>query len=176
MSQPESKLEQKGAAKRRLARWIIEAALLAGLFAAVHQYQTRGVASGPAPEFQGQLLNGQPVSLRAFRGRPVLLHFWATWCPVCALQQAGIDRIAKDHPVLTVALDGESDNQIRQWMQGKGVAYPVVHDPDGRIAGRFAIRGVPTSVVIDARGEIRFVEVGYTTEAGLRMRLWWVDS
>ena len=173
MSRPES--EPKRAAKRRPLRWLVTGVLLAGLFVTLHGYQTRGVARGPAPEFQGRLLDGAPVSMQAFRGRPVLLHFWASWCPVCALQQASIDRIARDHAVLTVALDDAATQEIRKWMRDRGVAYPVLHDAQGRIAGRFGVRGVPTSVVIDARGEIRFVEVGYTTEAGLRLRLWWVD-
>ncbi|UCE76042.1 MAG: protein disulfide oxidoreductase [Gammaproteobacteria bacterium] len=174
MSRPEP--QNKHPAKRHLLRWIVTGVLLAGLLLALHGYQTRGVARGLAPEFQGRLLDGQPVSMQAFRGRPVLLHFWASWCPVCALQQASIDRIARDHAVLTVALDDAATEEIREWMRSRGVAYPVLHDAQGRIAGRFGVRGVPTSVVIDARGEIRFVEVGYTSEAGLRLRLWWVDS
>ncbi len=175
MSRPEP--EDMRAAKRRPLRWLATGVLLAGLLFALHGYQVRGVARGPAPEFQGRLLDGQPVSMRALRGRPVLVHFWASWCPVCALQQAGIDRIAGDHAVLAVALDDAATTQeIREWMRNRGVSYPVLHDAQGRIADRFGVRGVPTSVVIDARGEIRFVEVGYTTEAGLRLRLWWVDS
>ena len=174
MNPPEP--EDKHPAKRRPLRGLVTGVLLAGLFIALHAYQTRGVARGPAPEFQGRLLGGEPVSMQDFRGRPVLLHFWASWCPVCALQQASIDRIARDHAVLTVALDDAGAQEIREWMRSRGVAYPVLHDAQGRIAGRFGVRGVPTSVVIDAHGEIRFVEVGYTTETGLRLRLWWVDS
>ena len=174
MNPPEP--QDKHPAKRRPLRWLVTGVLLAGLFVTLHGYQTRGVARGQAPEFQGRLLDGEPVSMQAFRGRPVLLHFWASWCPVCALQQASIDRIAQDHAVLTVALDDAGTREIREWMQSRGVAYPVLHDAQGRIAGRFGVRGVPTSVVIDAHGKIRFVELGYTTEAGLRLRLWWVDS
>jgi len=155
-------------------RWILEILLVACLVIAVHAYRTRGVAEGAAPAFQGQLLDGTPVSMRGFRGQPLLLHFWASWCPVCALQQTSIERIAKDHAVLTVALDEACGDQLRQWMREKNVTYPVMCDADGALAGRFGVRGVPTSVVIGADGEIRFVEVGYTTEAGLRMRLWWV--
>jgi peroxiredoxin len=174
MNRPEP--QDKHPAKRRTLRWIVRGVLVAALLLALHGYQTRGVTRGPAPEFQGRLLDGEPVSMQAFRGRPVLLHFWASWCPVCTLQQASIDRIARDHAVLTVALDDAAAEEIREWMRNRGVAYPVLHDAQGRIAGRFGVRGVPTSVVIDAYGEIRFVEVGYTTEAGLRLRLWWVDS
>lgn len=48
-------------------------------------------------------------------------------------------------------------------------------DPSGQISGQFGVQGVPTSMILDASGIIRFIEVGYTTEVGLRLRLWWVD-
>jgi len=98
------------------------------------------------------------------------------WCPVCALQQASTDRIARDHVVSAVALDDAAAQEIRESMQTRAFAYPVLHNAYGRIPGRSGIRGVPTSAIIDASGETRFVGVGYTTEAGLRLRLWWVDS
>ena len=139
-------------------------------------WRSSGAATGNLSRFNVELLDGARFEISAFSGKPVLLHFWASWCPVCALQQASIDRIARDHAVLTVALDDAGAQEIREWMRSRGVAYPVLHDAQGRIAGRFGVRGVPTSVVIDAHGEIRFVEVGYTTETGLRLRLWWVDS
>ncbi|MCO6411661.1 MAG: protein disulfide oxidoreductase [Thiogranum sp.] len=160
--------------RRRVLRWLLQGSILIGVYLALHAWQTRGLASGPAPEFQGRLLDGNQVSLSQFRGRPVLLQFWATWCPVCKLELAGIDRIAQDHAVLSVALDDGTDDALRQWMTNRSVAFPVVPDPAGEIAARFGVRGVPTSLVIDAAGRIRFVEVGYTTETGLRLRLWWV--
>ena len=61
-------------------------------------------------------------------------------------------------------------------MAEEGVSYRVILDPSGRLAGRFGVKAVPTSMIIDANGEIRFVEVGYTTEIGLRLRLWWVGG
>jgi len=61
-------------------------------------------------------------------------------------------------------------------MANKGVSYRVILDPSGHISGRFGVQGLPTSMIIDASGEISFVEVGYTTEIGLRLRLWWVGG
>ena len=174
MGETESEPQKQHPVRRRALRWLLQAAVLTGVLLALHAYQTRGLTEGTAPELQGRLLDGTPVSLHALRGRPVLLHFWATWCPVCALQQTAIHRIARDHTVLTVALDSAPEHYLREWMRDKRVSYPVMRDADGALAGGFGVRGVPTSVVIDARGEIRFLEVGYTTEAGLRMRLWWV--
>ena len=143
---------------------------------ALHIYQTRGAVSGKAPEIRGQLLDGTPVSLAEFRGQPVLLQFWASWCPACIMEQGSIHAIAQDHAVLSIALEDSSADEIRRWMVNKGVSYRVLRDPSGHISGRFGVQGVPTSMIIDASGEIRFVEVGYTTEIGLRLRLWWVGG
>jgi peroxiredoxin len=154
-------------------RWPAELAGVLVLVLAVHAWQTRTTAQGAAPDFHGVLLDGTPVRLSELRGRPVLLHFWATWCPVCRLEQGSIAALARDHTVLTVAIDADGGAAVRTWLQQRGVDYPVVPDPDGRIAARYGIRGVPASFILDAAGNIRFTEVGYTTGAGLRLRLWW---
>jgi alkyl hydroperoxide reductase subunit AhpC len=91
------------------------------------------------------------------------------------MEQASIDAIARDYAVLSVALDEAAADEIRDWMAEKGVSYAVIRDPSGQISGQFGVQGVPTSMILDADGNIRFVEVGYTTELGLRLRLWWVD-
>jgi len=157
-------------------RWLLRAAallLLVAVLVAVHVYNTRGVPRGPAPDFHALRLDGTPVALDDYRGAPLLLQFWATWCPVCRLEQGAIDAIARDHAVLSIALDEADAAAIRAYMKAQGVDYPVVHDPQARIAALYGIRGVPTSIVLDGKGEIRFVEVGYTTGPGLRLRLWW---
>lgn len=158
---------------RRWRRRLLEALLLAGVIVALHAWQTRDVARGTAPQFSARLLDGEAVSLSDYRGRPLLLQFWATWCPVCRLEQGSIDAIARDHQVLSVSLDDMGPTEMRQWMAEQGVSYPVSFDDNGRISRRYGVMGVPSSIIIDAQGEIRFVEVGYTTQTGLRLRLWW---
>ena len=142
-------------------------------FVLLNAWNTRDAPSGPAPEISGQLLDGTPVSLQAMRGKPVLVHFWATWCPICGMEQSTIDAIAEDYPVLSVAMDEASADEILAYMKDKDVDYPVLHDPDYRIARQYAIRGVPSSFIVDGEGNIRFVESGYTSSLGLRIRLWW---
>jgi len=168
-------VNQHAERKKRWLRWLLEAALLTGIIFAVHLYQTRNTLSGEAPGFSARLLDGSAVSLHDFRGQPLLLQFWATWCPVCSMEQGSIDAIARDYAVLSVALDEAAADEIRDWMAEKGVSYAVIRDPSGQISGQFGVQGVPTSMILDADGNIRFVEVGYTTELGLRLRLWWVD-
>jgi peroxiredoxin len=157
-------------------RRALEALVLVGILVGVHQCQTRAVVRGPAPGFSAQLLDGRPVALADYSGRPVLLYFWATWCPVCRLERGAVESLAGTHQVLTVSLDQMKAGELRHWLDQRGVGFPVVQDRSGRIARQYGIKGVPSSIVIDGAGNVRFVEVGYTTQIGLRLRLWWAGS
>jgi peroxiredoxin len=148
-----------------------EAVLFILLLLGVHWWQTRELPAGPALALDGTLLDGRSASLSALRGRPVLVHFWATWCPVCKLEQNSINAIARDHQVYSVAMQSGSDQAVLAHVTQNHLNFPVINDADGALARRWGIRGVPTSFILDAAGHIRFVEVGYTTEAGLRLRL-----
>jgi len=145
--------------------------ILALLFA-LRTWQQWGIAAGTAPALEGVLLDGRVVSLTEFRGRPVLVHFWASWCPVCALEEKSIDAIAGDHPVITVAMQSGSDAEVSRYLAEKELDFPVLNDPHGAHAARWGVRAVPASFIIDPDGRIRFTEVGYTTAIGLRLRLW----
>ncbi len=64
------------------------------------------------------------------------------------------------------------ETQEQFFRRAESVSFPVLNDPDGAIAAHWGVRGVPASFIVDGAGQIRFVEVGYTTEIGLRLRLW----
>ncbi|MEJ2509848.1 MAG: redoxin domain-containing protein, partial [Gammaproteobacteria bacterium] len=86
-----------------------------------------------------------------------------------------IASIAKDYRVITVAQQSGSADAIRAYLHKHQVDFPVLADPDGSLSRRYGVRAVPASFVVGPRGRIRFVEVGYTTELGLRARLWWAQ-
>lgn len=83
-----------------------------------------------------------------------------------------IAAIAKDHPVVTVALQSGTHEELRRLMRDLGHDFPVIPDPDGQLAHRWGVSGVPTTFVVDAAGRIRQASVGVGTEWGLRLRLW----
>ncbi len=157
---------------KRWLRWTVEALVLVAVFAAVHVYTTRTAVRGMAPEIRGQLLDGGDFDLSQWRGRPVLVHFWATWCPICRMEQGSIEDLARDHAVITVATQSGTSFEVRDWLRSKGVRMPVLVDVDGSIAAAYGARGVPATFILDAAGHIRFVEFGYTTKWGLLLRLW----
>ena len=158
--------------RRSLRRWALNLALILAAFAAIHWWQTRPLASGSAPSLNGRSVSGEPLDLRGFRGRSVLVHFWAEWCPVCRAEQGAIQSIADDFPVITVAMQSGDGAAVREFMEQEALSFSAIADPRGEIAGDWGVTVVPTSFVIDPEGVIRYNEVGFTTEPGLRARLW----
>jgi len=154
----------------------IQLLLLIIIFAGVSWYQQRNVIHGIAADISARLINGRKVSLSQYQGRPVLLHFWATWCPVCKLENSNIQNIAKDYQVLSIASWSGSHEDVARYMQKEKLSFPVIVDDDGVWAGLYGISAVPVSFVIDANGEIQFVVSGYSPELALRIRLWWLEK
>ena len=113
--------------------------------------------------------------LGASQGKPTLVHFWATWCSVCKLERSNIEAIARDYSIVTVASQSGTSAEVAQYVQTHAMRAPVLVDEDGAVAAQFGVRAFPTSFIIDSAGQIRDVEVGYTTEWGLRLRLWWAS-
>jgi len=162
-----------GGPARRPTRWYLgPLAVVVALFAVLYWWRSVPLASGEAPELAGDLVGAGSIDLADLRGRPVLVHFWATWCPACRLGDSAVDAIAKDYDVITVAIESGGPQEIRRHLGEEGLSFPVIPDDYGEIATRWGIPGVPTSFVIDGKGEIRFTAVGYATELGLRGRLW----
>lgn len=154
-------------------RHITQVLIILAVFLGIRVYLTQGsIKSGPAPDFGGVLLDGSSFQLQDLRGKPALVHFWATWCKICALNDGAIDDLAKDLPVITVAMESGGKKSILKEMEQRGLSFPVFVDELGKLANLYRVKGVPTNYIIDAKGNIRYVEVGYTSGLGLRIRMW----
>jgi len=160
------------AMRNRYLKIAVEVLLLIVLYLGIKAYMQRDLAAGPAPPLHGQLLSGETVDLQALRNKPVLLHFWATWCKICKLEERSIQAIGKDHTLITVAMESGGPEQVSAYMRDNDLSYPVLVDENGRLARRYGVRGVPASFIIGPGGNILYTEVGYTTPWGLRFRLW----
>lgn len=156
---------------RQARRWLFEALLVLVVLAAVGWWQGRTLVSGMAPALQAATLDGHHIAL-AQGDAPTLVYFWATWCPVCKMTSGSVDTVARDHRVITIAMQSGSADEVSAHLREKGFGFPVVLDEDGAIAARWGVRGVPTSFIIDGSGRIRFSTVGLTSSWGLRLRLW----
>jgi len=161
---------------RRLRAWLINSVLILLVFWGVQWWKARPLVEGEAPPLAGFTLDGRALDLTDLQGRPVLVHFWASWCPMCQLMDGAIESIARDHPVVTVAMQSGHPDELRRFMAEAGHTYPVIADPAGQIASRWGVVGVPASFVVDAAGRIRSSTIGVSTEPGLRFRLWIADQ
>lgn len=158
--------------KRRPVKFALEATLFVAVYFGLQTWMQRDLAQGPAPAIAGTTLAGQAVDLQALRGKPLLLHFWATWCTVCKLEQGTIESLSRDYTVVSVAMQSGSTDEVQAYMREHALTYPVINDPEGEIAARYGVAAVPSSFVVDAQGEIMARATGYTTSLGLRWRLW----
>ncbi len=112
-----------------------------------------------APAFTlANLQEGRPeLSLSQFRGKPVLLNVWATWCTPCVQEmpmlQAAHARYGDKVQFLGVDRQDYRPDALR-FLQQRGVTYPSAYDPNATLDGPYRLRGMPTSVFIDAKGRI----------------------
>jgi peroxiredoxin len=153
-------------------RWPLEILAIVALVLVIRAWIARDLAQGPAPEFEAYLLDGSPVALADYADRPMLLHFWATWCPICRLEEGEIVRVSRSHPVLTVAMQSGSPADVEAHLNERERALDVVLDPDGDLAARFGVRVVPSTFIIDPAGQIVFRKQGYAPPLELQLRLW----
>ncbi|AAU90446.1 putative suppressor for copper-sensitivity D [Methylococcus capsulatus str. Bath] len=153
---------------RRALRW----GAVVALFFAVQGVLNRDMASGPAPAIEGSFLDGSPASLDGLRGRPALVYFWASWCPICGTMEDEIGVLARDHAVITVAYQSGDAGEVARHVAERRLDWRVVPDPDGTIGAAYGIRGVPAFFVLGPDGTIHSRNVGFTPEWLLRLRLW----
>lgn len=139
---------------------------------AVHLYQTRNSPTGVAPEIKGYMLDGKMFEGLASIEKPALVHFWATWCRVCQLEHDNISSIALDYPVIGIASQSGSMREVETYVKDHDILYPVMLDATGYNSKQWGIVGFPTSFIIGEDNEIIFTEVGFTSEIGVRLRLW----
>jgi len=151
--------------------WLVVFALV---FFGVRFYQQQDMPKGTAPPVSGITLSGNKVSIDK-TAKPVLLHFWATWCGICKWEQGTVASLANDYSVISIAIQSGDDEEVKKYIKENNLSIPVINDEFGQIAMDYGVRGVPSSFVIDKDGLIRAVEVGYTSEIGLRLRLWWAS-
>ena len=162
----------------RWRRWGLEALIFVAGMIAFQLWQTRHAPSGPVPNFQGTTLAGQPFDFAAWHaghpGQPALIYFWAEWCGVCKTTAGTVGSISHDYPTVTVAIQSGEAAQVAKVIQERGYDFATtLADPETDIFDRFRLRAVPDMIIVTPSGEISSVTLGYTSEIGLRLRLWW---
>ncbi len=141
---------------------------------AVSYLRKPALTSEGLPAFDVTLLDGDHFEVS--KGKPLVIHFWGTWCPVCKAEAPNIQRLSDRYEVLTIAVNSGSDDKVKAYMKEHQLSYKVLNDREGKWAKQFNIEVFPTTFIYDAKGDLRFSEVGYTTTAGLLARMAWAEK
>ena len=150
--------------KYLFAALIIGAALTPGLGSAQQPIPGPNVGA-PAPAFAVNSLNGKRITLDSYRGRVLVINFWATWCPPCRAETQDMInsyRALHGRDVAFLGIDStESAPIVHAFVAAKGLPYPVAIDGQKSAVNAYDVRGIPTTFVIDEKGVIRarFVDV-----------------
>lgn len=114
-------------------------------------------------------LDGKSQSLSQYRGKIVLLNFWATWCKPCTTEmpamQACYDKLRDKGFVVLAVNELEDDAKVREHIKQYGHTFPVLMDRDNKVANQFGVFGLPVSVFIDQQGRVQeYIKGGLLTE------------
>ena len=160
--------------KKRWVKWLLEILIFVVIFLVLRAYMQRNMVEGVAPPIVATTLAQQSFDLSQ-QQKPILVHFWATWCGICKLEESSIESISQDYPVITIAMQSGSDQEIEAYLKERGLSFPVINDQMSEWVRQYGVSGVPASFIVNSKGEIVSKERGYSTEWGLRARLWFAD-
>ena len=118
-----------------------------------------------APEFRLQALDGRTVSLVDLRGKVVMVHFWATWCPPCVEEMPMLEQLYRslgstDFRILAVSVDEGGASAVAEFMQRNKLSIPALLDPGKSVAGLYGTFKFPETYIVDGRGIVKFKAIG----------------
>ena len=160
----------------RIARLALGWLPVLAVVLAIQLLTNRGIVDmGRAPDLRGQMVGGERFAGLASMPKPAIIYFWASWCGVCRAMQTTIMSVAGDTPVITVAMQSGDPAVVSEYMSHRQFDVPALVDQEGSVADAYGVRGVPATFVLGRDGNIQFATMGYTSELGMRLRLWWAS-
>ena len=151
--------------------FLVVLAVCAGLFIIGYAAKDRRTGSkiitsgDKAPEFRLQTADGRSVVLSELRGKVVVVHFWATWCPPCVDEIPELDSLYRafmgsDFEMLTVSVDEGGAPAVEPFMRKNRLVVPVLFNPDRSIAALYGTYKFPETYIVDRQGIVRYKAIG----------------
>ena len=127
----------------------------------------------PAPKFKLPSLGGGEMSLDQFRGKIVMLDFWATWCGPCQMTMPLLERLQKEYPndlvLLAINLQ-EPKDVVSDYVRKQGINSRVLLDEEGSVGAIYGTESIPMQVLVDKEGIVRNIQVGFSPRMSSQLR------
>lgn len=129
-----------------------------------------------APEFTLHTLSGKTLSLSNASGKPLVINFWNSWCPPCQEETPVLAEIYRAHKGefqlygINVTTN-DTINAVKLFMENFHISYPILLDKSGKVSHKYDIRGMPTTILINRKGQIAGVIVGFQGKKELRNKI-----
>lgn len=148
---------------RSSLKGILKGLALAAVFASA---SLAASSTGPAPGFSLAGRGGKTIDLAQFKGQVVMINFWATWCGPCRQEMPLLEDIYKKYKPMGFTMLGvnvEPDSAAAEaWLaKQKPVTFPIAFDTDSKVSKLYKVAGMPSTVFVDRKGNIRVMHKGY---------------
>lgn len=151
---------------------IVAVCLLVGMMTAVmvqameKEDSQRNISVGldvglKAPNFELENLHGEKVQLSDFKGKKVMINFWATWCPPCKAEMPDMQKFYEQYgdqvTILAINIDPEYD--VKGFVQQMNISFPILLDDQDKVSSAYKILTIPTTFIIDEKGIIQYKQL-----------------
>ncbi len=117
-----------------------------------------------APDFLLHDINGEEQKLQDYRGKVLVVNFWATWCPPCREEMPSLERardMLRDDGVAVITIDvGEKPAAIERFLKRSPLSLPILLDSDTETASQWGAKGLPTTLIVDRQGRFSYIAIG----------------